>query len=114
MLLEQLLKAPGFLYELNGTYYYLGKWICKKCTQTDASDSLFMYQMCRSRHEENEADLYFQKIRAYSDFALEAPCNPAGVHNDMTHLFDTLSEAALESLETQFHHFHEDYSKYTR
>ena len=35
MLSERLLKLPGFLYQIGSNYYYLGKWICKKCTHND-------------------------------------------------------------------------------
>lgn len=108
MLLEHLLSAPGFLYKLNDEHYYLGKWICRKCTQTDAQDCVFMYHMCRAQKEAAEADLYFQKIRAYSDFALEVPCNPAKVREDMTDLLRGLSDKELEDLETQYRCFQED------
>lgn len=76
MLLEEFLQQPGFIYEINGKYYFLGKWICKECTELDATDSVSMYQMCRNQQEEKETNMYFQKIRAYSDFALEVPYNP--------------------------------------
>lgn len=112
MISEQLLKSPGFLYKLNGAYYYLGKWICRECTQTDALDCVFMYHMCRGRQEEPETNLYFQKIRAYSDFALEAPCNPSKVREEINALLEGLSDSDLAGLETQFLHFQEDYQKY--
>ena len=48
MLTEQLLKSPGFLYQIGNTHYYLGKWICRECTEVDAADCVVMYQMCRS------------------------------------------------------------------
>ena len=32
MITGQLLKSPGFLYQIGNKYYYLGKWICKECT----------------------------------------------------------------------------------
>lgn len=113
MLTEQLLKSPGFLYKLNETYYYLGKWICKECTQTDAADCVFMYHMCRDSQEQSETNLYFQKIRAYSDFALEAPCNPSKTKEDMTALLKNMSDTELAKLETQFLQFQEDYLKYS-
>ena len=64
MLLEEFLQQPGFIYEINGKYYFLGKWICKECTELDATDSVSMYQMCRNQQEEKETNMYFQKIRA--------------------------------------------------
>lgn len=112
MLTEQLLKYPGFLYQVGGTYYYLGKWICKECTETDATDCVMMYHMCRSGQEEPDTCMYFNKIRAYSDFALEAPCNPAKVKTDMNALLEGLSASALASLEKEVQCFADDYIKY--
>lgn len=79
MLTEQLLKSPGFLYQIEHTHYYLGKWICKECMDIDATDCVMMYHMCRRASEDADTCLYFNKIRAYSDFALEVPCNPAKI-----------------------------------
>lgn len=89
---ERILKYPGFLYELGGNYYYLGKWICKECTNVDASDCVFMYRMSRNAGEDNETNLYFQKIRAYADFALEVPYNPAKIKEEMDALLRNLSK----------------------
>ena len=112
MLTEKIMKSPGFLYEIGGAYYYLGKWICRKCTDTDASDCLVMYNLCRSGHEEPDTNMYFQKIRAYSDFALEVPFNPAKIKEDMTSLVGGLSDKEAEALEIQVLHFEEDLKKY--
>ena len=38
MLSERILKLPGFLYQIGNNYYYLGKWICKECTDQAATD----------------------------------------------------------------------------
>lgn len=112
MLTEQLLKSPGFLYQIGSTYYYLGKWICKECTDTDATDCVMMYHMCRSGQEEPDTCMYFNKIRAYSDFALEVPCNPAKVKADIHALMEGLSESAVASLEKEVQCFAEDCKKY--
>lgn len=112
MLTEQLLQQPGFLYDLGGTYYYLGKWICKECTEVDPADCVIMYQMCRNAKEEAETGLYFQKIRAHSDFALEIPHNPAKIKSDMTALVNGLSDSVLKSLQKQLECFAEDLEKY--
>ena len=112
MLTEQLLKYPGFLYRIDSTYYYLGKWICKECTETDATDCVMMYHVCRNGQEEPDTGMYFNKIRAYSDFALEVLCNPAKVKADMYALIDGLSESALASLEKEVQCFTDDYTKY--
>ena len=79
MLSERILKLPGFLYQIGNNYYYLGKWICKECTDQAATDCVTMYQMCRAGKEEPETNTYFQKLRAYSDFALEVPYNPSKI-----------------------------------
>lgn len=112
MITERLLKYPGFLYQIGQSYYYLGKWICKECTEVDATDCVTMYDMCRSGHEEPNTNLYFQKIRAFSDFALEVPYNPAKIKEDMTALIDGLTDRDRASLEEQIQHFEEDYPKY--
>lgn len=112
MLAEQLLKLPGFLYQIGNTYYYLGKWICKECTETDAADCVMMYQICRKSKEEPDTNMYFNKIRAYSDFALEVPCNPAGTKTDMTALIEGLSDSTLSFLKAQVEYFEEDFAKY--
>lgn len=109
---ERILKYPGFLYELNGTYYYLGKWICKECDNTDASDSAFMYRMSRRAGEEPETNMYFQKIRAFADFALEVPYNPDKIKEDLTSLLEGYSDAVLDSLQEQLDCFEEDCRKY--
>ena len=110
-MLEQLLHSSGFLYEIGGSYYFLGKWICKRCADTDASDCVVTYHMCRASGELPEASLYFEKIRAYSDFALEIPYNPAKIRKDMEQLLDSLSESEQKNLEQQFLYFQEDSQK---
>ena len=112
MIIERILKYPGFLYELKGSHYFLGKWICKECTETDATDCVMMYHMCRNSQEEPDTAMYFNKLRAYSDFALEVPCNPAGTKADITALIGSLSDAELASLKTQVQDFEEDRGKY--
>lgn len=111
-MLEQLLSQPGFIYEIDGNYYFLGKWICKKCTDIDACDFVFMYYMCRRSNDDAEANLYFQKIRACSDFALEIPYNPAKIREDMTAILGNLSDAAADSLKKQIQNFSEDYDRF--
>lgn len=112
IMLEKLLKQPGFIYEINGEYYFLGKWICKKSTDVNANDFVFMYQMCRRSNDEPDTNIYFQKIRACADFALEIPYNPAKIRSDMETLLSGLSEAAKSSLERQMKNFEEDLVKY--
>ena len=113
MMTERILTYPGFLYELGGTHYFLGKWICRECTETEASDCVTMYHMCRAGQEEPDTNLYFQKIRAFSDFALEIPHNPEKIKKNMTALIDSLSDDALKSLEIQMDQFEEDMAKYS-
>lgn len=111
-MLEQLLSLPGFIYDLGGKYYFLGKWICKECTNTDATDCVHMYAMCREAQEEQETNLYFQKIRAYSDFALEVPCNLALIRKNMEAVLESLSETQTQKLEAQISVFTNDLRKY--
>lgn len=112
MLLEKLLKTPGFIYQIKGYYYFLGKWICKECTDTDATDCVMMYQMCRKGQEEPDTNMYFQKIRAYSDFALEVPYDPNKIRSDMALILDTLSEEEIKSLTQQVENVESDMQKY--
>lgn len=112
MLTERLLKLPGFLYQLEDHYYYFGKWICKECTDQDATDCVAMYQMCRAGNEEAETNLYFQKLRAFSDFALEVPYNPGKIKDDMTTLLENLSDDQTQKLIAQIDALEEDMIKY--
>ena len=112
MLSERILKLPGFLYQIGNNYYYLGKWICKECTDQAATDCVTMYQMCRAGGEEPETRTYFQKIRAFSDFALEVPYNPAKIADDMNMLLESLSEKETAGLLEQIAHLEEDVTKY--
>ena len=72
-----------------------------------------MYHMCRAGQEEPDTNLYFQKIRAFSDFALEIPYNPEKIKKNMTALIDSLSDDVLKSLEIQMDQFEEDMAKYS-
>ena len=111
-MLEQLLKQPGFIYEINGSYYFLGKWICKESTDMNSNDFVFMYHMCRRSKEEPDTNMYFQRIRACADFALEIPYNPAKIRSDMEAILSGLSDTAKASLERQLQYFQEDLVKY--
>ena len=88
-LLEEFKKNPGFVYRIGTDYYYIGKWICKPCT---------------------DAALYFQKLRAYSEFALDIPYNPAKILQYQTALVEALSDADIQSLTDQLRHFHDQAS----
>ena len=109
MLSERILKLPGFLYQIGNNYYYLGKWICKECTDQAATDCVTMYQMCRAGKEEPETNTYFQKLRAYSDFALEVPYNPSKIAADMKAILESLSDEQLHNLTEQIDHLEEGY-----
>lgn len=111
-MIEQLLSQPGFIYEIDGRYYFLGKWICKECTDVDACDCVTMYSICRNANEESETAMYFQKMRAYSDFALEVPYNPVQIRSTMETLLDSLSESTLSKLKAQYDAFAEDLERY--
>lgn len=111
-MLEQFLKQPGFIYEINGSYYFLGKWICKESTDVNANDFVFMYQMCRRSQEETDTAMYFHKIRACADFALEIPYNPVKIKADMEAILSNLSDSAKQSLERQLQNVIEDLPKY--
>ena len=111
-MLNDLLKAPGFLYQVSGKYYYLGKWICKECADVQATDDAFMYDMCRKEQEEPNTNMYFQKLRAHADFALEIPYNPVKIKTDIENLLNGLSDSQKSNLEKQLANFKEDLFKY--
>ena len=111
-MLQKLLSQPGFIYEIDGSYYFLGKWICKESLDVNANDFVFMYQMCRRSQDEPDTNIYFQKIRACADFALEIPYNPIKIRSDMEAILSGLSETAAASLERQLNCFEEDLVKY--
>ena len=98
MLSERILKLPGFLYQIGNNYYYL--------------DCVTMYQMCRAGKEEPETNTYFQKLRAYSDFALEVPYNPSKIAADMKAILESLSDEQLHNLTEQIDHLEEDITRY--
>ena len=77
-----------------------------------ATDCVTMYQMCRTGGEEPETRTYFQKIRAFSDFALEVPYNPAKIADDMNMILESLSEKETTGLLEQIAHLEEDVTKY--
>ena len=71
-----------------------------------------MYQMCRAGGEEPDTNTYFQKIRAFSDFALEVPYNPAKIADDMKTLLEALSDDETAKLVKQVEYLEEDIAKY--
>ena len=111
-MLEKLLSQPGFIYEIDGNYYFLGKWICKECNDVQATDDAFMYDMCRKEQEEPTTTMYFHKLRAHADFALEIPYNPVQIRTDMDAILKSLSDGQKENLENQLANFREDLEKY--
>ena len=71
-----------------------------------------MYQMCRRSGDEPDTNMYFQKIRACADFALEIPYNPVKIKADMESILSNMSERAKNSLEKQIQNFADDLIKY--
>lgn len=106
-LLEEFKKNPGFVYRIGTDYYYIGKWICKPCIDEAVTDCHAMYEMCTGAGETVNAAFYFQKLRAYSEFALDIPYNPAKILEDQTALLDTLSDSDIQSLTEQLRYFHD-------
>lgn len=92
------LSCPGFLYQIGKDYFYLGKWICQKCTDCDVTDTHFMYKLALQTPDSPELNLYFQKLRAYSDFALVPPLNTKAVQEAQNQLLSSLDEKELEDL----------------
>ena len=70
-----------------------------------------MYHMCKNNHEEPDTNIYFQKLRAFSDFAVEVACNPAKRKEDLTALVNGLSTEDLTKLQEQVAFFEEALAK---
>ena len=71
-----------------------------------------MYDMCRKEQDEPNTNMYFQKLRAHADFALEIPYNPVKIKTDLEELLNGLSDTQKGNLENQFSNFKEDLEKY--
>lgn len=106
------LSRPGFVYRIGTNYYYIGKWICQKCDNTDAADSHFMYEMALKEQDLSDLNLYYQRLRAYSDFALVPPFNAAAVQESQDHLLASLSDSQKEDLQKQMEDFQFCFSKF--
>ena len=65
-----------------------------------------------TKKEEPETNTYFQKLRAYSDFALEVPYNPSKIAADMKAILESLSDEQLHNLTEQIDHLEEDITRY--
>ena len=91
---------PGFVYKINSNYYFIGKMICEKCPddQVDVTDCHYMYELAWDTENVPEIQLYFQKLRAYSDFALKPPYHAAAVQEAQNTLLDHLDMDAVKSL----------------
>lgn len=107
-LLDALKKSPGFVYQIGTQYYFLGRYICQPCESTEITDTHAMYDLCSSEDEPQNAAFYFQKLRAYSDFALKVPFNATKYEKDFTELLEGLSDFQRQSLEEQYLRFAKD------
>ena len=105
---EALKKSPGFVYQIGTQYYFLGKFICKPCTDIEITDTHAMYDVCSSAGEIKNASFYFQQLRAHTDFALEVPFNIVKLQKDFNELWDSLSDFQKSSLEKQYLRFAKD------
>lgn len=101
------ISRPGFLYRIGNKYYYLGKWICQECDNCEATDSQYMLELAYKEQNPADLNLYFQKLRAYSDFALVPPLNKEKIYRSQDLLLGSLTEAQSEDLQNQLHIFEE-------
>lgn len=113
MIKQQLLKLPGFLYQVENQFYFLGKWICTPISEVEISDCLYMFEMDWESGNHPEARTYFLKIRAHCDFALEIPYNPKKIESSLDHLLSTCSPETIHSLEKQIQRFETANQLYT-
>lgn len=83
-----------------------------KCSDSDAADSHYMYELAYKEQNPADLNLYFQKLRAYSDFALTPPLDKEGVHRAQDLLLESLSDIQAEDLTHQIHVFEECCSRF--
>lgn len=100
-------SRPGFLYRIGSHHYYLGKWICQECEDCNATDSHYMLELAYKEHNPADLNLYFQKLRAYSDFALVPPLDKQKVYNSQDLLLESLTEDQAQDLQNQLRIFEE-------
>lgn len=100
-LFQKLKTYPGFIYKIGTQYFFLGRWLCKECTELNATDCCEMFLMFDHNTPNQDTSLYFNKVRAYSDFALEVPCNPAASEAGIKKILEALSETELQNLNSQ-------------
>lgn len=112
-LFRKLKNYPGFIYKLGMEYHFMGRWLCKPCTEQDATDSCEMYLIFDHKEPNQDAALYFGKLRAYSDFALEVPCNPAASEAGIKAVLEGLSESELKDLALQVADYEACYTMYS-
>lgn len=112
MLSERILKLPGLSLSDREQLLLSWKMDLQGAPDQAATDCVTMYQMCRAGKEEPETNTYFQKLRAYSDFALEVPYNPSKIAADMKAILDSLSDEQLHNLTEQIDHLEEDITRY--
>ena len=113
ILFQKLKVYPAFIYKLAGKYYFAGRWLCKECTDLDATDCCEMFMMFGHREPNQDSALYFNKVRAYSDFALEVPCDPAGAEAAIKELLDTLGDSDIQSLAKQLEDYENCHQMYS-
>ena len=104
---QDFISRPGFVYRIGNQCYYLGKWICRECTEQDATDSHYMYELAYKEQNPADLNLYFQKLRAYSDFALVPPLDKDGVRRSQDLLLGGLTDVQSEDLSRQIEVFEE-------
>lgn len=100
-------SRPGFVYRIGNQCYYLGKWICLECTDYEVTDCLYMFELAYREQNFQDLNLYFQKLRAYSDFALVPPLDKDGVYRSLDILTGGMTATQKEELENQLQIFDE-------
>ena len=110
---KKLLKTPGFIYQIKGNYYFLGKWICKECTDTDATDCVMMYQMLQGKDRKNQIPIcIFKKYGLTAILLWRFLMIRIKIRSDMALILDTLSEEEIKSLTQQVENVESDVQKY--
>lgn len=78
----------------------------------DVTDCHAMYEICSSAGEAAETALYFQRLRAYSDFALDIPYNQAMIQKNLGILLKHLTSHEQDELKSQLDRFARDFEAF--
>ncbi len=104
--LENLITKRGFIYLIDGEYYYIGHWIFKKCTDGHVINLFEEYRELDINNLEDEKRILylFRKLMLYSEFEIEDP-NETKYDRNIVNFIEGLSDRNKELLLIQLDDF---------